>query len=94
MAAEAMAERLRQLSLLFLQGLDGELATIEADPAAAAMVVHKIAGRAGTFGHHAIGDAAARLEAVIAKNGPTGPAFAAGLAALRAVVDHSGAGHG
>ena len=93
MAPEPMAERMRQLSARFLNGLSDELKMIASDPAAAAGIVHRITGRAGTFGFPEISAAAEQLEEIIAVDGAAGPAFVAGLAALHAIATRAGAAH-
>lgn len=93
MAPDAMASRMRQLSARFLLGLSDDLAMIASEPDAAAGIVHRLAGRAGTFGFPAISTAAGALEDIIAEHGATGPAFAAGLADLQAVVDATVTSH-
>lgn len=89
MSADALADRMKHLSMRFIEGLPGDLAIIAADADAASGVVHRIAGRAGTFGFPEVSEAAAHLEAVIATGGATGPLLAAGLAALVAAADRA-----
>lgn len=86
MAPDDMEKRMRQLSTRFLAGLSEDLALIASNPAAAAEIVHRIAGRAGTFGFPDISAAAGHLEEIIATQGTAGLYFAAGLAELNAVA--------
>lgn len=60
------------------------------DPAVrdeAVQLCHAVAGSAGTFGEHDLGDAARHLEVVL-RDGPDG-AVAAALDGLRAAVDRT-----
>lgn len=93
MAADEMAVRMRQLSERFLSGLSDDLTIIAANPVAAAGIVHRIAGRAGTFGFPAISTAAGTLEEIIAEQGAIGAAFAAGLADLSAAAEAAVSSH-
>jgi len=82
MPTDVLAARMRHLTEQFLAGLGVDLAAIAADPVQAPALIHRIAGRAGTFGFPAISEVASQLETIIAVEGPSSPAYALGLMAL------------
>jgi HPt (histidine-containing phosphotransfer) domain-containing protein len=96
MADEIVAAKLRQLADRFLTGLPADLAQMRGamagDDAAGAAgeaggLLHRIAGRAGTFGFPRISEQASKLEALVLDGGwleagRPGAAFAAGVGVL------------
>jgi HPt (histidine-containing phosphotransfer) domain-containing protein len=96
MTNDVVEAKLRQLAERFLTTLPGDLARLRsamADDEPAAVVggiLHRMAGRAGTFGFPRISDQASRLEALVLEGRWTederaGAAFEAGLDALEAL---------
>ena len=90
MAADVLQARLREMGERFLASLGEELAALRAltsdAPDAANAIVHRIAGRAGTFGFPAISIQASRLESLIIDGQFGAPAFAPALAELEALA--------
>jgi HPt (histidine-containing phosphotransfer) domain-containing protein len=88
MTDERVEARLRQLAARFLSGLPEELARLRSsradDDAADVLggILHRMAGRAGTFGFPAIGAQASQLETMVIEGRWSAAAFDAGLAEL------------
>ena len=94
MAADALQHRLRLLGERFLATLFDDLAALRAlsddAPEAANAIVHRIAGRAGTFGFPAISIQASRLESLIIDGQFGAPAFEPALAELEGLANAAG----
>ncbi len=91
MAHDLLEARLRQLAGRFLAGLPGDLAALReafraGDAGAMGAVVHRIAGRAGTFGFPLIGARASDLETLIAEGRWPETAFETALGQLEALA--------
>ena len=96
MAADVLQARLREMGERFLASLAEELAALRAltsaapdapdAPDAANAIVHRVAGRAGTFGFPAISIQASRLESLIIDGQFGAPAFELALAELEALA--------
>lgn len=91
MTDERVEARLRQLADRFLAGLPGELARLRSsglDDGATDIrseILHRIVGRAGTFGFPAIGARASQLEVMVVEGRWSAVAFDEGLAELEAL---------
>ena len=94
MAADVLQARLREMGERFLASLGQDLAALRAlssdAPDAANAIVHRIAGRAGTFGFPAISIEASRLETLIIDGHFGTPAFGPALAKLEALANAAG----
>lgn len=93
MAADVLQARLREMGERFLASLAEELAALRAltsaapdAPDAANAIVHRVAGRAGTFGFPAISIQASRLESLIIDGQFGAPEFELALAELEALA--------
>jgi HPt (histidine-containing phosphotransfer) domain-containing protein len=89
MTADAFQERMRVLRGAFLEALAGDLPELrrhidDSAYAEAAGIVHKIAGRAGTFGYPEVSECAGALEALLAEQ-PEPAGIGTALEALEAV---------
>jgi HPt (histidine-containing phosphotransfer) domain-containing protein len=88
MTDERVEARLRQLALRFLNGLPDDLARLRSaraddDPAEVlGGILHRIVGRAGTFGFPAVGALASQLETMVIEGRWTASAFDEGLTEL------------
>lgn len=89
MVVDALAARLLAMSVNFLASLPSDLAAAVSDLDAAPGIVHRIAGRAGTFGFPEISEEAGRLEEIIIAEGTGGAAYVTGLSALIAAADRA-----
>ena len=90
MTTDALQARLREMGERFLVTLADDLAALRglSDDAsdAANAILHRIAGRAGTFGFPAISIQASRLESMILDGHFGAQAFAPALAELEALA--------
>jgi HPt (histidine-containing phosphotransfer) domain-containing protein len=91
MPNEGVEARLRQLAARFLAGLPADLARLRSEAPGddstevVSGILHRIAGRAGTFGFPEIGAQASLLETMVMEKGWSTPAFEAGLTELEAL---------